>query len=250
MKIYIEYILLINFLIDYNVLFLVKKVLHRNVKLKKIIIGSIAGELSLIILLLKINYIEQIILKFILAIIINYIVFGFINIQYIMNNVIYFYMISTIYGGVISIIYNSINNMKLYIILFFLTLPCIFIAIRYIFSKNNKNYQYYFIIKIIFDKYELILNSFLDTGNKLIDPYTNKGIIIVDNKKIIPDDKIIYVPYKTINNTGIIKCIKPKAIEINGKRFNNYLIGISNESFNIDGIECILNSKLLEEINV
>ena len=103
------------------------------------------------------------------------------------------------------------------------------------------------------DNKKVELNSFLDTGNKLVDPYTNKGIILVNFNKIKKLVKIrspIYVPFQSLNNTGLIKCIKPVSIEINGQVFKNYLIGLSEKSFNIDGIDCILNYKLLEELNV
>ena len=59
---------------------------------------------------------------------------------------------------------------------------------------------------------------------------TNKGIILVNINKINKLVKIrspIYVPYSTLNNTGLLKCIKPKSIEIDGKVLSNYLIGLS-----------------------
>ena len=58
----------------------------------------------------------------------------------------------------------------------------------------------------------------------------------------------IYVPYHSLNHKGLLKCIAPKNIEINGIISKNYLIGISEEKFNIDGINCILNSKCLEDL--
>ena len=39
-----------------------------------------------------------------------------------------------------------------------------------------------------------------------------------------------------------------KYIEVNKHEYNNYLIGISTNKFNIEGINCLLNNKLLEEI--
>ena len=157
---------------------------------------------------------------------------------------------ATIYGGILYFIKSNINK-YIYVILIILLLPVFSKEIIKYFKNLKTNYSYYYQIKINFKDNIVKLNSFLDTGNKLIDPYTNKGIILVDINKIKKLVKIrspIYVPYKSLNNSGILKCIKPLSIEINGKIFNNYLIGLSEDNFNIDGIDCILNYKLLEEL--
>ena len=97
----------------------------------------------------------------------------------------------------------------------------------------------------------VILNSFLDTGNKLKDPITKKGIILI-NKEVIKGKYNIrspmYVPFNTLNNHGLLKCFKPKYIIIDNKIYDNYLIGLSDNKINIDGVDCLLNYKLMEEL--
>ncbi|MEG0826260.1 MAG: sigma-E processing peptidase SpoIIGA, partial [Bacilli bacterium] len=91
-------------------------------------------------------------------------------------------------------------------------------------------------------------NSYLDTGNKLHDPY-NKAPIILLNKKLFPNNisAYIYVPYNTINNEGILKCIKLEKIVIEGVgERKNVLAGLT-DNIKIDAVDCILNMKLLEE---
>ena len=178
--------------------------------------------------------------------------FKYINIKYTINNMTYVYMVSTIYGGILFFIKESISNKYIYIVLIFILLPIFTKEIIKSYRKIKNNYNYYYKINIRFNKnINVKLNSFLDTGNKLKDPYTNKGIILVDYHKIKSVVQIrspIYVPFKTLNNKGILKCIKPLNIEIDGKVFTNYLIGLSEDKFSIDGIDCILNYKLLEEL--
>ena len=57
-------------------------------------------------------------------------------------------------------------------------------------------------------------------------------------------EDIIYTPYNSLNNNGIIKCIKVDKIYVDKKEFNNYLIGLSNDNFKIDGVNCILHSSM------
>lgn len=254
MKIYLDLLFIINFLLDFNILYIVNKILKRNIKITRILISSLFGNITLIFLFINISTISLFIIKIILCLILCLIAYKYINLKYTINNMIYVYMISTIYGGLLYFIKDNVKNNYIYIILLLLLLPIITIEIVKQFNKLKINYKYYYLVKINFKNNKTIeLNSFLDTGNKLIDPYTNKGIILVNSNKINKLVNIrspIYVPFKALNNTGILKCIKPKSIEIEGKIFRNYLVGLSDNQFNIDGIDCILNYKLLEDLNV
>ena len=58
----------------------------------------------------------------------------------------------------------------------------------------------------------------------------------------------MYVPFNSLNNHNLLPCIKPKEVKINEKKYFNYLVGITDKKFNMNGVECILHSKLLEEI--
>ena len=56
------------------------------------------------------------------------------------------------------------------------------------------------------------------------------------------DKKIIYVPFSSLNNNGLLKCIIPEYILIDNKKYDRVLIGISeNLSF-----DCILNERLFD----
>jgi len=98
---------------------------------------------------------------------------------------------------------------------------------------------------------KITLTGFLDTGNKLICPITKKGIILIDKASLkgkINLAKPILIPYRSLNNKSILKCFPIKNLTINNKKTTNVLIGISEDKFNIDGITCILNTKVMEEL--
>ncbi|MBE6161426.1 MAG: hypothetical protein E7158_04325 [Firmicutes bacterium] len=252
MKIYLDVVIIINFLLDFNILYITSNVLKRRTNFKRILLSSLFGEITLLFLFVKINTMLLFFIKVLICLLMCTISFSYNNLKYTVNNMSYVYMISTIYGGVLYLIKTNIDNNYLYVVLLIILLPLFTKEIMNYFKRIKTNYNYYYKIKINFDdNINIILNSFLDTGNKLIDPYTNKGIILVDINKIKKLVKIrspIYVPYKSLNNNGIIECIKPYSIEIKDKIYTNYLIGLSNDKFNIDGIDCILNYKLLEDL--
>ena len=66
-------------------------------------------------------------------------------------------------------------------------------------------------------------------------------------KKYITNKKELLVPYNSINNNGLLRCIKVLKIEIDNKEYKNVLVGLSMNNISIDGIDCILNNKLLED---
>jgi hypothetical protein len=58
----------------------------------------------------------------------------------------------------------------------------------------------------------------------------------------------MYVPYKSLNISGLVECFQISYLKINNKIYKNYLVGIENNNFQINGTDCLLNSKLLEDI--
>ena len=115
--------------------------------------------------------------------------------------------------------------------------------------KNN--YSNYYNIDIYLKSGRVIeTTAFLDTGNKLVDPYKKRPIILLNSELLSPsilEDNILLVPYDSLNNHGLLKCLIPEKIFIQGVGFRkNFLVGISNEKIKMDGIDCILNSRLIE----
>lgn len=170
-------------------------------------------------------------------------------------------MISMILGGFLyylKIEYST--NSKLYyqgIQIPYLLLIIVAPLILYVFIKSLKALKeiknYYYKVKIIFmNNYEYHTIGFLDTGNKLKDPITDKPIILINKKQVkgkIPIRSPMYVPYNTVNNHSLLECFKVKHIYINDCEIKNYLIGLSETSFHLNGAECLLNYQILEDMN-
>jgi hypothetical protein len=127
-------------------------------------------------------------------------------------------------------------------------------VILYIYLKQGlylkNNYSNYYLVDIYFKSKKVSVNAFLDTGNNLFDPYLKRPIILISKRELeglYKEKDLIFVPYESLNHHGLLKCIKPKKIIIKGVGIKtNLLVGISEEKFNIDGIDCILHRKLLE----
>lgn len=260
MKIYIDLVIILNFVLDLILLMSVNFILRRNSKLWRLILGSFIGNITIILLFIRINNIVFVLSKLVCSLVIILVAFGYKDIKYVIKNITYFYIVSMLLGGGIYFLENQFaySNKGLvfteqdigyyYGIIFILG---IFIFIKYLKSIREMGYHYsnYYNCKIYFeDDNVLVVNAFLDTGNKLKDPYSNKSIILVDDKLIDKSRNYVtlYVPYHSLNNQGLLKCYKARRIEIDGKSYDKFLVGISDENFFIDGINCIINNKIME----
>lgn len=250
MIVYIDVLIILNFLFDLLLLLTINIALKRYSKIYRLVLASLFGEITILSLWIPIPSILLSILKVLLGIIMVMIAFGYKNIKYTIYNTLYLYMTSVILGGFVYYLNMEFKNTN-YLILLFIAPIILYIFIKSIKAlKEIKNY--YYKVKIILNNNEEInITGFLDTGNKLIDPITNKPIILIDKKKIKGTIKIrspMYIPYTALNHHGLLECIKPKCIYIENKKLTNYLIGLSEESFKLNGIDCLLNYKILEEI--
>jgi len=255
MKIYLDLVMILNFFFDFILLLSVSILLRRNVSIYKILLGAFLGGLSILLLFINISSLELFLYKVIISIIMVLISFGYKSFKYTFKNIFYLYTASIILGGFLYFLniefsYKNVGlvfiNNGLSINVIFLIIFCPFII--YIYVKQGlwlkTNYSNYYKIEIYIDDIKYSLNAFLDTGNTLVEPITNKPVILIDKK--IKCEKFFYIPYKTITNNGLIKCVKADKILINGKVKYKVLVGLLDEKIKIDGIDCLLNKKILE----
>lgn len=258
MKIYIDLLILLNFILDFLLLMGVGIILNRQTNLKKLLISSIIGSITIISLFLSISSFSLFLIKLIISIIMVIVTFGYRDIYYTLKNLFYLYTISIILGGFfyfINIEFNLLLNTSGIVLNFIILLMCSPVVI-YFYIKQIKdiklNYNNYYNIDVYLKNGKIIeLTAFLDTGNKLIDPYKRRPIILINKDKLSNNlniDNCLLVPYDTVDNHGLLKCLVPDKIYIHNIGIRkNFLIGISEEKIKIDGVDCILNKLLLEE---
>ncbi len=239
MKIYLDLILVINFIIDYLLLYGTKKILKNKTSRKRILIGSIIGSSTSLLMI----YQNNIIIKIILSILIIIITFGIKNI---IKNITYFYLLSIILGGTLYLFDLNIYKLN-YQILLIISPILIYLYIRENIKYKNI-YSNNYIVEIYINNKLYKLEGMIDTGNELKDPYKKRSIILVNLNLDYTKYKYLFVPYNALNTQGIIPCIKPDKIIINNKIFTNYLIGLSKDKFHLNGVECILPNNIKEEL--
>ena len=245
MEMYIDLFFIFNVIMDYIIIMTTSILLKRRTNHIRMILSSLIGGISSLVLFTSINKIVIEIVSIVIMILIS---FGYKGIRYLIKNILYMYILSTLLGGIIYLFNVKVSNS---IFLTYLIIIVISIEIMLLYIKENKKmrsiYNNYYKVDIYFkDRKKLSLIGFVDTGNNLYDPYKKRPVIIVHNK-YIKEDKYILVPYHTINGNGLLKCIKPDIIFIDGIGYKgNVLIGFS-DSFNFgDGVDVILHKDIMK----
>lgn len=255
-KIYLDLVMILNFVIDFLLLMSVSIMLKRKANINRLLIGSFIGGLSIIFLFINIDSLTLFIYKILISIVMTIVAFKYINIRYTLINLLYLYMSSIILGGFlyflnlefsmkhIGIVFIN-KGLSINFIFLFITSP----IILYIYINQTKKLRYkysnYYNIEIYINKTKYNYIGYMDTGNMLKDPLTGKNVILIDKRKILFDIvNFRLIPYTSVNN-GLLKIIKIDKIIFDNKAYKNVLLGII-DNINIDGVDVILNRYLLE----
>lgn len=208
----------------------------------------------MILLFLHLGNFSLFLLKILSGIIMVLITFGYKNIKYLFNNFINLVVLSVILGGSLYLfnLNSNINNISFFNdnkFVNILVLLVISIITLFIYIKNNKHYHLefdnHYEVYLYIDSKKLKFNAYLDTGNKLKDPYFNKPIILIYSD--IEFKNIFYVPYKSLNNSGILECMTVDKIYIKNIGYKyDVIVGKSIDKFGIEGIDMILNEYILK----
>lgn len=259
MKVYLDILFFLNFGFDFLLLMTVSLLLRRNTKLRRLLLGGILGGLSIFLLFFSMNSIQLFLWKILISIIMILFSFGFRDFRYTLKNFLYLYSTSIVLGGILYFLNITFSykqeglvfyheGLSINVVVLFLLSPVIlWLYIKQMIHLKN-HYAHYYEVEIHEGKNTYSFHGFLDTGNHLKDPYTGKPILLVHNKKLYNEIRApILVPYETASGSSMLTCIKVSKIVIKGVgERENCLVGFLQNKIAIDGIDCILQEKILE----
>lgn len=301
MIIYIDMIWLLNFIVDTILLFLTAFILKRRWKLYRIIFGALLGS-SIVLFAISPNaeLMTHPVMKMLLSICIILTSFGYIKLHLFLKTLgIFYFATFVVGGGIVGLHYFFqssfiLEDGKIMSISTGFGDPiswgfvCVMIPIMIYFSK--KQIDHIEIRKIKFDEMisveiqlenrNIVVNGFVDSGNSLCDPLTQKPVMILDiskNSNFIPDwiynkskrddnfvfskeeqklpyfDRIRLIPYQVVGRKNqILIALKPDYIKLtlssNEVIFSNALLGLSHTNLSTENeFDCLLNPKMLQK---
>ena len=261
MRVYVDLVFLLNFAFDFLLLLTISILLRRNVSINRIILGAFVGSLSVFFLFIPISTLTLFFIKIVISILMVLCSFGYRTIKYTLRNFTYLYMTSIVLGGFLYFLNIQFSYKQGGLVFYHHGLSINYIVlivaspiILYLYIKQGlylkQNYNHYYKVNLYLKNNQCIcLNAFLDTGNVLEDPYFHKPVILMNKKRMIYDINefgMILVPYQTVSGSGLLKCFKAEKMQIGKKEYHHFLVGIMEDSIHLDGVDCILNKKIME----
>jgi len=256
MKIYIDVLLIFNFIIDLLLLLSVAVTLKRRISFYRVVGGAFVGSFSILLLFFNFNNVELFLLKLLVSVLMVIISFKFKDIKYFVKNISYLYFSSMILGGGIYLWNNMIslenNSLKFisnsYQLNFFGLLILSPILISYYIRriktlKEHAQYRYYTSVKYKDKNIEGI--GFIDSGNSLT--FKRKPVVLVSNKLVnFEINEYALLPYQALNHVGIVKCFKVDFLKYDSKTLKDIYLGIMDNEVGFDGVDFLLHKEMVE----
>lgn len=224
-KVYLDIILLINFIMDFFLLWATGKITNLSVKITRLILGAVLGAFySLIVLFPELPVGSSFLAKNICAIIMVVIAYRPKSVRKFVRALVYLYILSfTMGGAVFAAVYltgrapgfiQAWNGVGILggihygwltiglVVTFFLGYG----GFHYL-RKNWLQQQLINKLTICFCEQEVVVTAFLDTGNQLTDPLTKKPVIVVESavlEKILPKELMQKVSRENLETNELL----------------------------------------------
>lgn len=199
MVLYLDIILLLNFLLDYLILLATAKSLGLSYKKWRLIVASVIGAFYIIVFFIPaLSILTTLFFKIAFSVLMIIISFNFINLMNFFRLLAVFYFISFVIGGgvlAIQYMFNIKHEVVNGILVSKSTNPFIVVGIIilasiliWLFSKNTlislkrkKNIEQQIVdIQIFINDFSYSCKGLIDTGNRLYDPMTRKPVMILE----------------------------------------------------------------------
>lgn len=256
-ELYVDVFFLVNFMMDYLLLLLLRKMLSCSATHERICLGAVTG--SLLTCLILLSPISNTILKFILF---HIVVNGLMiriglkikNTKSFVKAYFLLYIGSFLLGGVFQALNQYIRVGSLF---FAIAIGgyCLVSKIWDYIKAVQRIQQYQCKVELHFKEKRYCIKGIIDTGNGLYDPISNQPVSILDRRAardFLGNEKmtqIKYIPYHSIGKQeGVLMAVKIDKMYIYGEKeyfIKEPLIGISNETISAeDDYQMILHPNL------
>lgn len=279
MTLYLDLIIVENFLMNFLVLYTTGKILCRKLHIWKIAIASIIGVMYTFSLYINIPAIILNISKVVVASLLVKISFNSSGIKRLLKETALFLVISFIYAGcslafvyfckpkvlyvVNGVIIGGGFIFEIVIFSAIVSLLLIKLCARLIKMKSRLTAKDMITnCRVYNNGHYAEMNALLDSGNLLCDPISKDPVIIVNYEKVshlFYDEKsdvgCRLIPYSSLgNNDGLLAVRRVQSVEIDyddeTKKICNVLLGFSKEKLSKDGqYDALIGLKVIERGN-
>lgn len=268
--IYADVLIIINFLVNYLLLRGAAILSGYGQSRWRIVLSALVGSLFSLLIFIDIeSAVLLLLIKFAVLLLCCLIAFGFVNLRVFIRNFLCFLGINALSAGLLMLMADKSNVVYHNNLFFYFNISPIFLVgcmivvflalniFSYVFKDKNVGQTCK--IELSFNEASVELTGFYDTGFKLNDILSGKGVMLCGlesvkaalnqdtikditgfnaNKNIESGTRFTPVFYSTINGGGVLPAIKPQKVKYikNGqeKELKNVIIAITEEQFSPD----------------
>ena len=259
MVIYIDVLLFVNAIVNYAILMTAEKLLKRDIRLYRMILGSVIGALfSLTIFIQPDSRILLWVLKLLTSFIITLIVFGWRSRREFCRSFLCNTTVSVIYCGAYILFYQLFKPPNMVIVndvLYLQVNPLwltaltaviyiIVLIIYKLFSERIKSTVVPLQFTVLQKTYSCI--GKIDTGCNLKEPFSCAPVIIADPSvfTVEPDQPLRIIPYTAIGGSSFLKGVQAESVIINKKKIDK-AIYIASSKIENSNYQAIINSDII-----
>lgn len=276
MIVYIEYVIINNFLVTFMLIVATNMCFkQKNCLIRNLLACVFGATMAILYPLCNLSGIFLLLLKCIVGLLICAIAYKCENVKKLFLFFIAFMFLTAMYGGVNMMIYFAIygdfsftKTLPLPIILFSIFLITYFLKqIVFIIYKKKQISQFLYQIEINNNAEKIVTNAYLDSGNILCDPQNNNPIVVINHKifnKLFSDFSPIKLATKNVAELKNAHYIKVSTVTANGemlvfsvdniilnlptgkKEIKMPSLGLTNTSFKHLCCDMLLNPKLID----
>lgn len=275
MIVYIEYVLLNNFLVTLMLLVSTNILLKQKSNKLRVILACLLGAgMAIVYPICNLSGIVLLLLKTMVGFLISATAFKNCGLKKLFVNFVIFMFLTALYGGINLMIYFAVygdfsqsKTLPLPIILFSIFTITYFVKQISMHIYNKKKIaEFIYEIELVNNNKKVKTNAYLDSGNVLCDPETNTPIVVINFKifnKLFNDFSPMKLMKKQIDNLKNGHYIKVSTVTTNGemlvfsidnlilkmpngdKTIVSPMLGLTQTSFKHLCCDMLLNPKLI-----
>ena len=241
MIVYADVLICINIIIDYFLISFTVLIIKSKCSFGRQLLGAVVGGFcSLLILIERESILISIAVRLITSIFVTLAAFGFFSIKVFLKRLGFLYGASFLFSGALNLLLELLNPVGLIVhngivyydlsALLLVVMVAVIYSVLTIFSKIFKrNSEELCKIEICEGNNIASIIALVDSGNSLIEPFSEKGVALVDPKysEILSGDKKHkrVIPYKTVSGEGTVFGFVPDKIRLlsSGEELDLYI---------------------------
>ncbi len=238
-ELYLDVLFLVNFMMDFIILLIAKEILKCDVKLSNILVGAfLGGGLTCVVYVVPMHSVVRILLFHgVINVVMITVGLKIRSLGMLVKGILVLYIGSFLLGGVIQYFNQYVRLGSLYFAMVVFSYFLVKGIWRFICALRSYQ-EKWCEVEIYFKDSHIKVKAIIDTGNTLVDPYTNKPVSILDKEykaKLELEtlkDTVRYIPYHSIGGEGVLLAFKAKKVHIIGNKnlwIQQPIIALSNE---------------------